>query len=111
MNQPYRTPANPPDAQEIETDDVEATIHFLNEKDEKVSITHSFVGSPTASWIESRAEVSTHENRGSGKFKSWVEYSGKHQLFNFKHYIVPLNRLLLITTQITERKERVVVKK
>jgi hypothetical protein len=111
MNQPYRTPANPPQSVEVETDDVEATIHFLNEKNEKVTVTQSFVGSPTASWIEYRVELSTHEYRGSYKFKVWVEYSAKHLTFTFKDYVVPQHRLLLITTQISERKEKVVVKK
>jgi hypothetical protein len=111
MNQPYRTPANPPDAVEIETDDVEATIHFLNEKDEKVAITQSFIGSPTASWVAYREEISTHEYRGSYKFKVWVENSAKLLTFSFKDYVVPQHRLLLITTQISERKEKVVVKK
>jgi hypothetical protein len=111
MNQPYRTPANPPESVEIETDDVEAIIHFLDEKDERVEFPYSFVGSPSASWIEYRSEISTSQNKGSSKFKSWIEYSAKYQTFQFENYVVPHHRLLLITTKITERKDRIVVKR
>ncbi len=116
---PYRTGPNP-DAKarnviEIETDDVEVTIHYLNIDDKRAMATVSYIGQPTAkeylprSDPNNKTEISKDSSRGTTRLDSWLRESFRHGYYEVGGLLIPTHRLLQISKVVKERKEKIEV--
>lgn len=111
---PYRSPPRSEDTSnvfEIETNDLEATIKFVDENNNIVSVAKNFIGSPSVEKARSSSDIYKYPNYGSESFKGWLDHSTKCSLYELDNLYIPHHRLINITTKITARKQEVLFKK
>lgn len=110
----YRSPPRSEDTSnvfEIETNDLEATIKFVDENNNMVSVVKKFIGSPSVEKSTRSSDVYKYPNYGSESFKGWLNSSTKNNLYELDNLYIPHHRLINITTKITVRKQEVSFKK